>query len=234
MQVTVPDGAAGGQTIAVQTPDGVMLQTVVPAGLQPGNQFMVQLAPSQPAQMQMNREGPDAEAARQIVASMVGNWKKRGSHWPCCFCPLIWQSPMTQTGSYTVHPLDANGKYTTVGQDDIWVMPFLGCPCSFLHICPIAALDIQGEMTADGTKGTARARNVSVKGEVKITTINIELVKIDASALKATYSYTGSGPLGSVNGTREVDGRAMTMTDKYTHGAFIGRSSATIHYTKVS
>ena len=43
MQVTVPDGAAGGQAIAVQTPDGVMMQTVVPAGLKPGDQFMLQL-----------------------------------------------------------------------------------------------------------------------------------------------------------------------------------------------
>ena len=225
MQVTVPDGAAGGQTITVQTPDGVMLQTVVPAGLKPGNQFMMQLAPSQPAQMQMNREGPDAEAARQIVASMVGNWKKRGTHWPCCFCPLIWLSPMTQIGSYTVHPLDANGKYTTVGQDDIWVMPFLGCPCSFLHICPIAALDIQGEMSADGTKGVIRNRNADNNN-----TVNHQLVKIDASALKATYSSSGSGIRGSITGTREVDGRAMTITDKYTHGG----GYATIHSTKVS
>ena len=185
--------------------------------------------------MQMNRDGPDMEAARQIVDSMVGNWEKRGSHWPCCFCPLLYLSPMTQIGEFTVRPLDLNGKYTHSGQDCLWVTPFLGCPCSFLHICPIAELGIQGEMSADGTNGTVLSRSVSVKGEAKTTKMNIQLVKIDASALKATYSYTGSGPLGSVNGTREVDGRAMTMTDKYTHGAIIcGDTSATMHYTKVS
>ena len=231
MQVTVPDGAAGGQTIAVQTPDGVMLQTVVPAGLKPGDQFMLQPAPSQ---TQMQRDDPDAEAARQIAASMVGKWEKRGSHTPSCFCPLLCMLPMTHTGTFTVHPLDANGNYTYSGDDLVWAFPFLGCPCSFLHICPIVSLLTQGEMSADGTKGTARARSVSVKGEVKLTTLNLQLVKVDASALKATYRYTGSGPLGSVNGTREVDGRAMTMTDTYTHGAICGHASATMHYTKVS
>ena len=109
MQVTVPDGAAAGQVMAVQTPDGVMMQTVVPEGLKPGDQFMLQLAPSQP---QMQRDDPDAEAARQIAASMVGKWEKRGSHTPSCFCPLLCLLPMTQTGTFTVRPLDA-GEYQT-------------------------------------------------------------------------------------------------------------------------
>ena len=42
MQVTVPDGVFGGQTIAVQTPSGQM-QTTVPPGLKGGDQFMLQM-----------------------------------------------------------------------------------------------------------------------------------------------------------------------------------------------
>mmetsp|Transcript_19344 Transcript_19344/g.39420 ORF Transcript_19344/g.39420 Transcript_19344/m.39420 type:complete len:223 (-) Transcript_19344:66-734(-) len=222
MQVTVPDGAAGGQFVAVQTPDGVMMQTVVPAGLKPGDQFILQPAPSQ---TQMQRDDPDAEAARQIAASMVGKWEKRGSHTPSCFCPLLCMLPMTHTGTFTVHPLDANGNYTYSGDDLVWACPFLGCPCSFLHICPLASLATEGEMSADGTKGVIRNRNADNNN-----TVNHQLVKIDASALKATYSSSGSGRGGSITGTREVDGRAMTITDKYTHGG----GYATIHSTKVS
>ena len=38
MRVTVPEGVTGGQALQVQTPGGLM-QTVVPDGLQPGDQF---------------------------------------------------------------------------------------------------------------------------------------------------------------------------------------------------
>ena len=80
-------------------------------------------------------------------------------------------------------------------------------------------------MSADGTKGMSRNRNAD-----GTNTVNHQLVKIDASALKATYSSSGSGKGGRITGTREVDGRAMTITDKYAHGG----GWATIHSTKVS
>jgi hypothetical protein len=52
MFVTVPDGMQGGQMLAISTPAG-MLQAQIPAGLQPGETFQIEVppAPPQPAPM---------------------------------------------------------------------------------------------------------------------------------------------------------------------------------------
>lgn len=41
MEVTVPEGVAAGQAIAVQMPSGALLQAVVPDGLKAGDKFMI-------------------------------------------------------------------------------------------------------------------------------------------------------------------------------------------------
>ena len=63
MRVTVPEGVTGGQPLQVQTPGGLM-QTVVPDGLQPGDQFdiLVPMAPDD------DEDDDDAAAADPEMA----------------------------------------------------------------------------------------------------------------------------------------------------------------------
>ena len=64
MTITVPEGAAAGQTLTVQAPTGQTLSVQVPAGAAPGSQFVV----SMPA------PAPVVQAiAAQHVAQPVAN-----------------------------------------------------------------------------------------------------------------------------------------------------------------
>ena len=247
-QVTVPAGVAAGQPLAVQTPAGAMVQAIVPEGMKEGDIFIVTDA-VQPAAMVREPLLPaaeDAAAARELAAQMVGQYRVDGSGCPGIFCPLIWQSPQTIQGQYTIQPLNAHQQYTLTGKTTHWVCPYLGLPCSVLHVCPIGSLTMSGEFSADGTTSHDRQRNpnanrsegepIGCPWEISswATTIERKLTSIDAKALRATFSIAGQGPLGKISGTREVDGRARTITDQYEGGLFIGRIKVSTVATKVS
>ena len=237
MQVQVPPGVVPGQAVMFQLPDGSMQQAIVPQGLSPGDMFIAAAAPAQPVQMQ--RDPEDAAAARTVVAKMVGNWKLRGYGYPSCFCPLIWQVPFTHTGQFTVQPLDTNGKHQVRGHFDHWVLPFLGLPCSALHVCPIASMAIAGEYDASGMTSVGKSRNVNKSESLDPlggwTTVTRTLTSIDAANLKATYAISGSGPLGAFSGTRTVDAGAepMTYTDEIKSRFFIGPTHLKVVGTKM-
>ena len=68
----------------------------------------------------------------------------------------------------------------------------------------------------------------------KWVTLTRKLTSVDAKELRTTYSVTGSGPTGSIRGTRVVDGRAMTITDDLTaHALLCGTTSVKQLATKV-
>lgn len=188
----------------------------------------------------------DAAAARELAAQMVGQYRVDGSGCPDIFCPLIWQSPLTIQGHYTIQPLNAHQQYTLTGKTTHWVCPYLGLPCSVLHVCSIGSLTMSDEFSADGMTSHGRQRNANTnKSESEpigcpweisswATTIERKLTSIDAKALRATFSIAGQGPLGEISGTREVDGHARTITDQYEGGLFIGRIKVSTVATKVS
>lgn len=173
--------------------------------------------PAQPQMMQREElPAEDAAAARDIVAGLVGAWQTRGYGRPCCFCPLCWLSPHTSIGSYVVGPLGASNTYPMQGFFEVWLCPYLGLPCSIFHICPIASVDMQGELDASGTTITQRYRSQAIGNAAKTMTVTYTLMSVDAKELRATYSLT-SGHISSLRGTRVVDGRAMTITDESSH-----------------
>lgn len=232
MEVAVPQGVAAGQPLVVQTPGGPM-QTVVPDGLKEGDKFMIMA----PAAQQMDRDGDgDSAAAREIAAKMVGEWELLGTSCPC-FCPLLWQMPSTYKGRFVIHPANAQMQYPLTGRQELWVFPFLGLPCSFLHWCPIADLKMIGEYDVSGTASTVSIRNTN-KPEWdpmgKYSTFTRKLTSVDAKNQTATFSMTLSSPFGKGAGMVEVDGRAMTITETYTADRFIGTSSVRVVSRKVA
>ena len=66
-----------------------------------------------------------------------------------------------------------------------------------------------------------------------MVTVTGKLTSVDAKTQRATFSFDGRGPLGRVSGTREVDGRAMTYTDRATVGMVCGNGSLTLNARKV-
>ena len=179
---------------------------------------MITMEPAQPEMMQREElPAEDAAAARDIAAGLVGSWQTRGYGRPCCFCPLCWLSPTTSIGSYVVGPLGASNTYPMQGAFDVWICPYLGLPCSIFHICPIASVDMQGELDASGTTITQRIRAQAIGNAAKTTTITYTLMSVDAKELRATYSLTSEPLTASLRGTRVVDGRAMTITDESSH-----------------
>ena len=164
---------------------------------------------------------------------MVGNWQRSGNTCPYCFCPLLWVMPQSHSGEFTIHPLNANQQYSLTGFREIWVCPFLGLP---IPVCPIAYLRWDGEFDADGRAFTNKYRNTN-KPEWdpmgKWVTVTGKLTSVDAKTQRATFSFDGRGPLGRVSGTREVDGRAMTYTDRATVGMVCGNGSLTLNARKV-
>ncbi len=235
MQVQVPPGVAPGQAVTFQMPDGSFQQVIVPQGLSPGDTFLASVAPAQ-----MQRDPEEAAAASMLAAKSVGNWRLRGYGYPACFCPFIWQVPFTHTGQFAIHPLDANGKYPVHGHFEHWVLPFLGLPCSAVHICPIASMVIAGENDASGMSSVGKSRNVNKSESLDPmggwTTVTRTLTSIDAATLKATYAVSGSGLMGgAISGTRTVDGGAepMTYTDEYKAPFIIGPIYIKVVGTKV-
>ena len=232
IELTVPKGVNAGQTFVYQ---GYEVQC--PRPFPRGGRFMW-TPPVQPGMMpvptEMEREDPaGAAAARDLAAKMVGNWKIEGRTCPSCFCPLIWVMPQFHTGEHTVHPLNANQQYSLTGFREIWVCPFLGLP---IPCCPIAYLKMTGEFSADGTAFTSKYRNIN-KSEWdpmgKWSSLTGKLTSVDAKTQRATWSFDGRGPLGRISGTREVDGRAMTYTDRAKVGMVCGSGELTLTATKV-
>ena len=54
MEIIVPSGVCGGQKLVVKSPQGQMLQVVVPMGLQPGQRFRIACGPT-PAPQAVNQ-----------------------------------------------------------------------------------------------------------------------------------------------------------------------------------
>ena len=190
--VTVPDGAASGQTIQITTPDGQMMTTTVPAGVGVGQQFQVNMAPTAGA---MTREVDPALA--ELAASTVGYWKGSGFAAPCCRID----------SSYTIHPLNANNQYVLEGA---WCLYMCGW-------CPLAHFMHKGTRDASGQSLTDYSRN-DMKDEHDPAGAKTELVgsltRFDASKKTAAYDLRGTNPRGQVNGTCILDGKAMTETLK--------------------
>jgi hypothetical protein len=56
MDIVVPQGVSGGQTLLVKSPTGQMLQVTVPQGLLPGQRFRIQMSGAPPAAPQMRQQ----------------------------------------------------------------------------------------------------------------------------------------------------------------------------------
>jgi hypothetical protein len=192
LMVTVPDGAASGQTIQISTPDGQMMMTTVPRGLSAGQQFEVSIAP---ATESMDRRGGDDELAR-IAAASVGVWKGTGFAEPCC----------RLDSSYRIHPLNAQNQYVLEGS---WCVYCFG-------VCPIGHFSHTGTRDAAGLSFTDLSYNTGkMDGDPAQARSDLvfTLTSFDKDAKMATYNIGGMRNRSAVvSGTCTLDGKSMIET----------------------
>ena len=193
----MPAGVKPGQAFHVQTPTGVMLQTVVPEGVEPGQTIMITLEPAQPQMMQREElpAGPGFSAPPSAVLSEADEAELRAlvrQGFPGTWKGALAKGLFKAWFSVEIKPEAGADHFTTHG-----AATFVVCCCLPGNITSTGTLNARGEEEKKDSHG----------GWGKST-----LTSFNASAKRADYSSTGADKRGAKASTQTYDFGSNVMT----------------------